>query len=229
MERRCEHCNGEMPNRVGQQYCAPCFRQRNLDRLAAKRRAAGIVPVGATIPCVECGAGIVKNSGSTRYCAPCGRARRKATFRAHNARRSPEKKAEYHAKRKLNPSRQDYMRAYTTAYTRKRRRVPANRLNHRMGQLLRSSLGSKKGGRGWPCILGYSLDDLVKHLERQFVGGMSWNNMGEWHVDHILPLAGFSFADENDPDFRAAWALTNLRPLWGVDNIRKHAKRLHLL
>jgi hypothetical protein len=121
------------------------------------------------------------------------------------------------------------MRAYGTAYTRRRRSVPVNRLNHRVGQLVRSSLGAGKAGRSWPTILGYTVEDLAAHLERQFVAGMSWGNMGEWHVDHILPLASFQFADENDPEFRAAWALTNLRPLWKLDNIRKHAKRLHLI
>lgn len=53
--------------------------------------------------------------------------------------------------------------------------------------------------------------------------------MGDWHVDHVIPLASFSFKTAHDPDFRAAWALTNLRPLWAVANLRKGARRTHLL
>lgn len=53
--------------------------------------------------------------------------------------------------------------------------------------------------------------------------------MGEWHIDHIIPLSSFSFEDAEDPDFKAAWQITNLRPLWKTENLSKHAKRLHLL
>lgn len=63
----------------------------------------------------------------------------------------------------------------------------------------------------------------------QFLPGMSWDNMAEWHIDHILPLASFSYASASDPEFRAAWALTNLRPLWSAENMQKGAKRVLLL
>jgi len=69
----------------------------------------------------------------------------------------------------------------------------------------------------------------MRHLERQFLSGMSWGNRSEWHIDHIRPLASFSFEAVDDPDFKAAWALTNLRPLWGADNIRKGAKLDYLV
>jgi hypothetical protein len=86
-----------------------------------------------------------------------------------------------------------------------------------------------KGGRSWESLVGYTVRDLVAHIERQFVKGMSWDNFGAWHVDHILPIASFSFQSVDDPEFRACWALTNLRPLWADANRRKHAKRLTLL
>lgn len=76
-------------------------------------------------------------------------------------------------------------------------------------------------------MLGYSKLDLVKHLERQFVRGMSWDNYGEWHIDHIRPLSSFDFT--NQDAVREAWALSNLRPLWARENILKKDKRLHLV
>jgi len=88
---------------------------------------------------------------------------------------------------------------------------------------------SGKGGRRTEELLGYSIAKLKEHLERQFLAGMSWANYGEWHVDHILPVSGFEFTSPDDDDFRACWALTNLRPLWAADNIRKSAERLHLI
>jgi hypothetical protein len=73
-------------------------------------------------------------------------------------------------------------------------------------------------------ILGYSPSDLRAHIERQFLPGMSWVNYGEWHVDHIRPLASFCYVSTEDDDFKQAWALSNLRPLWASDNMSKGAQ-----
>lgn len=60
---------------------------------------------------------------------------------------------------------------------------------------------------------------------------MTWDNYGHkgWHIDHRIPLATFQISSPNDPDFRVAWALTNLQPMWASDNFSKGAKRLLLL
>lgn len=68
-------------------------------------------------------------------------------------------------------------------------------------------------------LLGYSPADLARHLERTMLPGMTWDNYGDWHIDHILPLSLF---DHADPDMiRQAWALSNLRALWKADNLAK--------
>ena len=70
--------------------------------------------------------------------------------------------------------------------------------------------------------LGYAAEQLAEHLERQFVPGMSWENYGKWHIDHVRPCAAF---DQADPaQFAACWSLDNLQPLWAAENIRKGAK-----
>lgn len=106
---------------------------------------------------------------------------------------------------------------------------PAFVLNRRMKQAVRLALRGGKRGRSWESLVGYTVDDLRVHLERQFIKGMSWENMGDWHIDHVLPKASFNFTDAADPEFRECWTLTNLRPLWGVENLSKGAKRLHLI
>lgn len=106
---------------------------------------------------------------------------------------------------------------------------PAKRLHKAMRWRLWSSLVGRNSGRRTFEILGYSLDELRAHLERQFTKGMSWDNYGEWHVDHIVPLAEFGGLEIESPEFRRAWALTNLRPLWAQENLRKKDKRLTLL
>lgn len=106
---------------------------------------------------------------------------------------------------------------------------PAYALDKRMALAIRLSLRGSKAGRSWEALVGYSLEELVRHIEKQFLPGMSWNNMGKWHVDHIVPKSAFTYESADDPEFRAAWALSNLRPLWAPANLSKGAKRLHLV
>ena len=42
-------------------------------------------------------------------------------------------------------------------------------------------------------ILGISYEEFSLYMERQFVDGMSWDNHGEWHIDHIIPLASAQY------------------------------------
>ena len=98
-----------------------------------------------------------------------------------------------------------------------------------MRAYLARSLSNQKAGRKWEALVGYTLSDLMQHLERQFTAGMTWENRGEWHVDHIRPLCSFEFQTPDCPQFREAWALTNLRPLWAKDNLTKSGRQVLLL
>jgi len=86
-----------------------------------------------------------------------------------------------------------------------------------------------KAGRSWTRLVGYTAEELREHIERQFLKGMSWEEADKFHIDHIVPLATFNFDSAEHPEFRAAWALTNLRPLWATANISKGARRTHLI
>jgi hypothetical protein len=70
-------------------------------------------------------------------------------------------------------------------------------------------------------LLPYSLDDLIQRLESQFKEGMSWDNYGEWHVDHIKPMSSFEFDSPEDISFQECWSLGNLQPLWAKENLSK--------
>lgn len=70
--------------------------------------------------------------------------------------------------------------------------------------------------------LGCSFDLFYKYIESQFQEGMSWENYGEWHVDHIIPLAYFNF--EEKEDWFIAWNYRNLQPLWKKDNLEKSSR-----
>jgi hypothetical protein len=98
-----------------------------------------------------------------------------------------------------------------------------------MSVMVRNSLATGKQGKSWKDLVGFPVADLKRHLERQFVPGMSWENRSLWHIDHIVPLASFTFTSADDPEFSAAWALSNLRPLWKSENLAKNDQRLFLL
>lgn len=104
---------------------------------------------------------------------------------------------------------------------------PKFRLNRRFRSHISRSLGKSKNGRHWGNLVGYTIDDLKHHLEKQFKTGMTWENYGEWHIDHIVPVSAFNFSSPDHHDFKRCWALSNLQPLWAKDNIRKRAKLTH--
>lgn len=130
------------------------------------------------------------------------------------------------------PEVREHRRKQNRAYLRKRRATdPIFRLTRAVGSTMRKLLRTGKGGRSWHKIAGYTADALRSHLEAQFIGRMTWKNYGRvWHVDHILPIAYFrALGLDGDDLIRTAWALTNLRPLAAKRNIRKGARREHLL
>ena len=75
-------------------------------------------------------------------------------------------------------------------------------------------------------ILGYTPEELINHLEKQFTEGMTWDNYGEFHVDHKLPISSFNIKEIGDEEFMKCWCLDNLQPMWGEENIRKSNKIL---
>lgn len=85
--------------------------------------------------------------------------------------------------------------------------------------------GSKKR-QHWETLVGYTLEDLKCHLEKQFKNGMNWSNYGRygWHIDHIIPVNAFNFDSPEHFDFKRCWALENLQPLWASENYSKHDK-----
>lgn len=71
-------------------------------------------------------------------------------------------------------------------------------------------------------LVGCDVEMLRLHIESQFKPGMTWENMGQWHIDHIKPCASFDLSKPEDQ--MACFHYTNLQPLWARDNLRKHAR-----
>ena len=73
-------------------------------------------------------------------------------------------------------------------------------------------------------LLGCSISDFKRHIERQFQSGMMWKNYGYtgWHIDHKKPIASFDLS--NLEEQKKCFHFTNLQPMWGKDNIKKSDK-----
>ncbi len=107
---------------------------------------------------------------------------------------------------------------------RKRMLIPANRLNNAVHAGVAASLKKKKSRSKWQVLVGYTLSKLKNHLESQFTEGMSWDNYGKWHIDHIIPQSFFVFDSSDDVEFKMCWRLENLQPLWAMDNFVKNGR-----
>jgi hypothetical protein len=103
----------------------------------------------------------------------------------------------------------------------KKKSTTKGRLNINISSAIGRSVRTHKGGRHWEDIVGYTLDQLKKHLEKKFQSWMSWDNYGQWHIDHIIPIKAFNYETPDDIDFKKCWALKNLQPLEAKENIRK--------
>ena len=99
---------------------------------------------------------------------------------------------------------------------------PKYRLDENMGTAIWVALKNKKAGQKWEALVGYTLEKLMKNLEKQFDRRMSWRNYGSyWAVDHIKPKAIFNYASPDDEAFKQCWSLNNLQPLEKIKNIKK--------
>jgi len=96
------------------------------------------------------------------------------------------------------------------------------KLNNNISGAMRRSLKGNKSGRHWETLVGYTLQELKLYLEKQFDLFMTWENQGSyWHIDHVVPVSWFKFTKSEDEGFKKCWALENLQPMEGIENIKK--------
>ena len=69
-------------------------------------------------------------------------------------------------------------------------------------------------------ILGCTVKDFKNYITLKFSKGMSLNNHGEWHLDHIIPLA----TAKTEEEIIRLNHYTNFQPLWAKDNLIKGDK-----
>jgi hypothetical protein len=158
---------------------------------------------------------------------------RDRAFQVERSRRQMEKRrADPEGARETDRQRRirdrERINARSREYNRRLRARPGHRLRVNVSTVICRSLRDGKCGRSWEALVGYTVKELMIRLEKCFLPGMSWQNYGkyvrQWSIDHIRPVSSFEFDKPSDPEFKKCWALSNLRPLWHTDNIRKGNK-----
>jgi len=94
----------------------------------------------------------------------------------------------------------------------------ADVLRRRMRHALKGALKKESALK----LLGCTMSELWQHLESKFQPGMTRENYGQWHIDHIKPCASFDLT--KDEEQAACFHYTNLQPLWAEQNLKKGKK-----
>lgn len=107
-----------------------------------------------------------------------------------------------------------------TEYIKRRRADPTYKLICATRNLLNNAFNNRcKVGKTKRAeeILGCSIEFFIEHLKSQFKEGMTIENHGEWHIDHIVPLS----TAQTEEDVIRLNHYTNLQPLWAEENLKK--------
>jgi len=156
-------------------------------------------------------------------------------------RKDPEHKkrtAEYRRNYLKDPKNKERMKEYykvyneltkdrrnelTRALYRKYIKDPKHKIKRKLRNRLYSALKAKNAEKQLSAIalVGCSIEDLKKHIESQWLPGMTWENhtINGWHIDHIMPCNTFDLRDLEQQ--KICFHYTNLRPLWGSDNVSR--------
>jgi hypothetical protein len=205
--------------------CSTCKTFKNRDTFSKNRRNSD----GLDNRCKEC----VLIAQRKRRATSKGRAKMRKWARERYYRDKQNRpdliQKKYAYRRQYGREHKEVLNAYSLAYINKRKKED---INFHLKDILRKRL--------WAAIkhtkkissavkdLGCSIWKLKIYLQLKFHRNpennqmMTWENYGQWHIDHIKPLASFDLTDRTQ--FLQACHYTNLQPLWAKQNLKKADK-----
>lgn len=127
--------------------------------------------------------------------------------------------------KKSNQKHKDKVRERKRRYRINRKAVdPLYRAKCNMRRRIHKAFKAKRWNKNSKTaeIIGEDITVVKTFIEVQFTEGMTWDNYGEWHIDHIIPLASATTEEE----LIKLCHYTNLQPLWQEDNLKKGDKIL---
>lgn len=219
-ERKCKYCDeifiGVLHAAYCSTYCKSNYYQPRVDYSERECESCGKLFKPKSYRGKKCSRSCGTNLTYINTCKVCNKqfkTKRKTHSICCNACRSKDKYYNRGGKERNN----NYKK-------RRYKEEPRYRLDRNMGRLIWFELTTQKNGSKWQSLTGYTIDELMIHIEKQFTSGMTWSNYGEWHIDHIIPRSLFNYTRPAHKGFKECWALSNLQPLWAGDNIIKGNK-----
>lgn len=161
----------------------------------------------------------VHKAHKTGYASQCKSCRSVYTLKYYNDNRETIKSKSMEQYRKDKPAAKIRMAAYNKS------RIKTDLL-YKLTRNLRNRLYYALSFKEWKKnthfaeYIGCSLEELKVHLEVQFKPGMTWDNYGKWHIDHIVPLS----SAKTEEDMYRLCHYTNLQPLCARENLIKGNK-----
>lgn len=163
----------------------------------------------------RCDCGSVTTTSSPHQTLSCGCLQREIAAETQRAKALPKDE-------KLRSIKANRVRQHQ-----RRRTDPVVAMQARLSRLHRHALSMVGAIKASPTFeaLGYTVEEFVAHIERQFLREMGWHNMSRWQLDHIVPVSNA----KTEQDVIALNQLSNLRPLWSPANNAKRSRREHLV
>jgi len=245
----CEKCGGDLENLRRGRTCVPCSEK---EKAALKKKRAQSRERSKRYYAKKREERIAAEKKAKAEAKEAKRRKKEADIKAAKEARA-EALAKQMAETKVRAKKRDRERRRSPEYLAGRRKYNNRRYAENHAVRIRTSMSvflwkqlkqrgtGKKGHSSWD-YLPYTIEELAAHLESRFEVGMTWENQGEWHIDHIRPQSQYKFKLEEHPEVIAdpsitSWdaienpmlhpdvarcnALSNLRPLWAKENVRR--------
>jgi hypothetical protein len=162
----------------------------------------------STCQCISCVTPQKRDWAKANYCPEMARQRRLAE--------SEQRARRIKAWRREN---QDHVRSYKND---RRRTDPQIKLAEKLRIRLYKALHGQARNGSAVKLLGIPLKAAIAAIEAKFLPGMTWANHGLWHIDHRRPLSKFDLT--NPEQLAEVCHISNLQPLWAIDNQRKGSR-----
>jgi len=213
------YCGNQHPTKI----CTECKK----DKPKSEYHKLSKIPIGINATCKECkrlwyieNREDIKNSYAESMKDPNKKKRKK-----ENNDRSRIKNKEQQRKQKLIYNKRPEVKKRRNEWHQIRKENDLNyvikrRLRWRVRDALKKVINRKSYKyKSSIILLGCDMDFFKNYIESKFTEGMNWNNISQWHIDHIKPCGTFDLTQLSEQ--QKCFHYTNMQPLWWFDNLKK--------
>lgn len=198
--------------------CRTCLVEKSLDEFAINKRS----PDGKVHQCKIC----AKEASRIWYSKNKEIAREsQKRWLENNGEKHKEWMRQYQSvyMKKYQQEHRQEINDYRSKWHSSRRKTdPFYKMTINTRERLRKALKLKKWRKNskFSKSIGCDKETFLAHIESLLKPGMSWENHGKWHLDHIIPISSAN----NEEELYALCHYLNLQPLWAIENLKKGSK-----